>query len=175
MKMGRSHRRSRGVSSIIATVILIAITLVAAVAVGGFVFGLMGQFTSGNAFSGYGNLMGGNSSSTTTTDTTTDTTTTANTVAVTPTSCTASGKTRSKCTLSIMNSGTSNADVVKNSCLIDLSGTLVGGTNPAKTIKPGKSATLTCTVNGAEPPSGTALSGYISDQSGALAFSGTWS
>ena len=39
------HRR-KGISPVLATVILIAITLIAAVAIGGFVFGLMGTFTS---------------------------------------------------------------------------------------------------------------------------------
>jgi flagellin-like protein len=39
-------RNRKGISPIIATVIIIAITLIAAVAIGGFVFGLFGSFTS---------------------------------------------------------------------------------------------------------------------------------
>ena len=39
-------RRRRAISPVIATVILIAITLIAAIAIAGFVFGLFGSFTS---------------------------------------------------------------------------------------------------------------------------------
>ena len=40
------RRSKRAISPVLATVILIAITLIVAVAVGGFVFGLFGTFTS---------------------------------------------------------------------------------------------------------------------------------
>jgi len=42
----RKHRSRKAISPILATVILIAITLIAAIAVSGFVFGLFGTFTS---------------------------------------------------------------------------------------------------------------------------------
>jgi len=42
----RRHRGRKAISPVLATVILIAITLIAAVAVGGFIFGLFGTFTS---------------------------------------------------------------------------------------------------------------------------------
>ncbi|MEM3804287.1 MAG: type IV pilin N-terminal domain-containing protein [Conexivisphaerales archaeon] len=42
----RNKGKKRAISPVIATVILIAITLIAAVAIGGFVFGLFGSFTS---------------------------------------------------------------------------------------------------------------------------------
>ena len=42
-----SPRRRKGISPVLATVILIAITLIAAIAIAGFVFGLFGTFTSG--------------------------------------------------------------------------------------------------------------------------------
>ena len=42
----KGKQRRRAISPVIATVILIAITLIAAVAIGGFVFGLFGSFTS---------------------------------------------------------------------------------------------------------------------------------
>jgi len=45
LKIG-SARRRKGISPVLATVILIAITLIAAIAVAGFVFGLFGTFTS---------------------------------------------------------------------------------------------------------------------------------
>jgi len=40
------HRCKKGISPVLATVLLIAITLIVAVAVGGFVFGLFGTFTT---------------------------------------------------------------------------------------------------------------------------------
>ena len=42
----QGHRSRRAISPVLATILLIAITLIAAVAVGGFVFGLFGTFTS---------------------------------------------------------------------------------------------------------------------------------
>jgi archaeal type IV pilus assembly protein PilA len=42
----RTRRSKKAISPVLATVILIAITLIAAVAIGGFVFGLFGTFTS---------------------------------------------------------------------------------------------------------------------------------
>jgi len=42
-----SPRRRKAISPVLATVILIAITLIAAIAIAGFVFGLFGTFTSG--------------------------------------------------------------------------------------------------------------------------------
>ena len=159
----------------LATVILIAITLVAAVAVAGFVFGLMGTFTSGTAFSNYSAL--GGDSTTTTTDSST-TTSSGNPVTATPTSCTAAGKTKSKCALDVLNSGTSDVKILAHSCVIYVSGVPAGSSNPTstKTIKAGKSATITCTVTGAEPPVGTGASGFISIQGGSkVSFSGIWS
>jgi len=41
-----NHKRRKAISPVLATVILIAITLIAAIAVAGFVFGLFGTFTS---------------------------------------------------------------------------------------------------------------------------------
>jgi flagellin-like protein len=41
-----SAKRRRAISPVLATVILIAITLIAAIAIAGFVFGLFGSFTS---------------------------------------------------------------------------------------------------------------------------------
>ncbi len=47
----QTGRRRKGISPVLATVILIAITLVAATSIAGFVFGLMGTFTSTAAVS----------------------------------------------------------------------------------------------------------------------------
>ena len=46
MKLFINKQKRKAVSPVLATVILIAITLIAAVAVAGFVFGLFGSFTS---------------------------------------------------------------------------------------------------------------------------------
>jgi len=46
MDLRPKHNRRRAISPVLATVILIAITLIAAIAVAGFVFGLFGSFTS---------------------------------------------------------------------------------------------------------------------------------
>jgi len=46
MKMAQFRLRSRGISPVLATVILIAITLIAAIAISGFVFGLFGTYTN---------------------------------------------------------------------------------------------------------------------------------
>ena len=46
MKIVQHGRKRKAISPVLATVILIAITLIAAIAVAGFVFGLFGSFTS---------------------------------------------------------------------------------------------------------------------------------
>ncbi len=46
MKIVQSGKKRKAISPVLATVILIAITLIAAIAVAGFVFGLFGTFTS---------------------------------------------------------------------------------------------------------------------------------
>ena len=142
-------------------------------AVAGFVFGTIGTFTSGSAFSDY-SVLGGDGNSTT--SETTTTTLSGSSVTVTPTSCTGAGKAKSKCVLDALNSGSSTVDVLKNACVIYILGVPVEGTNPAKTIKSGKSATLTCTISGAEPPVGSGASGFVSVQGGPSApFAGVWS
>ena len=173
MRLELSRKRRAGVSAVLATVILIAITLVAALAAAGFVFGVIGTFTSGNAFSNY-SVLGGDGNSTTSDSTTT--TSPGGVLTATPASCTSAGRTRSKCVLDALNSGSSTVSVLKNACVIYILGVPVGGTNPAKTIKPGKSATFTCTVSGVEPPIGSGASGFVSVQgSPMVSFSGIWS
>jgi len=51
MDLRPKHSRRKAISPVLATVILIAITLIAAIAVAGFVFGLFGSFTSSAAVS----------------------------------------------------------------------------------------------------------------------------
>jgi len=55
-----SARRRKAISPVLATVILIAITLIAAIAIAGFVFGLFGSFTStAQVTVSYSSLAGG--------------------------------------------------------------------------------------------------------------------
>jgi flagellin-like protein len=46
MKIGRRFRKGAAISPVLATIMLIAITLIASMAVAGFIFGLFGTFTS---------------------------------------------------------------------------------------------------------------------------------
>ena len=176
MRFARNGTR-RGVSPVLATVLLIAITLIAAVAMAGMFFGLLNTFTTGNQFSGDIVIAGGTTgTSTTTTATSTSSASTSDQVTVTGVTCTSSGKTKSKCTLDLLNGGASKAVVSKNGCLVEISGVLVSGTNPSKTINAGKSASVVCTVTGVEPPVGSAASGFVGIQGGPLLpFSGSWS
>ena len=158
-------------SSVLATVILIAITLMSAIAVGGFYFGLLGSFANGSALTGYSSSFDASSSVSTSTTSTSPPLS----VTVTPTSCTASGKTKSKCALEVTNEGSSPVTISKNLCLIVISGVPTVGTNPSKAIKPGKSTSFTCAVDGSEPPKGTAATGLVQFSQGSSSFSGTWS
>ena len=57
-----TNGQRKGISPVIATVILIAITLIAAIAIAGFVFGLFGSFTSTARVSGTATCVSGASS-----------------------------------------------------------------------------------------------------------------
>ena len=163
MKLARKVAKRPALSAVLATLILISITIVSAVAVGGFVFGTIGTFTSGSAFSNYssGSDEAGNS-----TTTTTVVTSASGSVVANPTSCTAPSKSKSKCTLDVLNSGTSTATIPKNSCIINIAGVPTAGVNSAKTIKAGKSVTVGCTVTATEPPIGSSATGFLSVQGG---------
>lgn len=52
MKIVQHGKKRKAISPVLATVILIAITLIAAIAVAGFVFGLFGSFTSSATVTG---------------------------------------------------------------------------------------------------------------------------
>ena len=64
-------RKRQAISPVIATVILIAITLIAAIAIGGFVFGLFGSFTSSAQVISTAAIKGGGAGSTLTASCTT--------------------------------------------------------------------------------------------------------
>src|SRR5437870_4250867 len=130
MKMFIEKNKRKAVSPVLATVILIAITLIAAIAIAGFVFGLFGSFTSSAQ------------------------------VSAGVTSCTTANVGADlRCTLSVANTGTANAAIALNTCTINLGGKPVTGTNPATTFIAGTSGNvLACTLVGQgpnEPPVGS--------------------
>ncbi len=79
MQIPRHQTKRKAISPVLATVILIAITLIAAIAIAGFVFGLFGTFTSSAR------------------------------VSASVTSCTGGGTLVISCNLVLSNTGTSNA------------------------------------------------------------------
>jgi archaeal type IV pilus assembly protein PilA len=110
------EKRRDAVSPVLATVILIAITLIAAVAIAGFVFGLFGSFTS-----------------------------TAQ-VSVATVACTQGGTAGAytvTCLMNAQNTGSGNAVTVANSASLNYGGKVYAGTNPATTIVSGSTTPLT--------------------------------
>jgi flagellin-like protein len=121
MNFARVQRKSRkAISPVLATVILIAITLIAAVAIAGFVFGLFGTFTS-----------------------------TAQ-VQASVTSCVASGSgatAQETCNLVLTNSGNANTQAT-TSCSLTFGGkTVIGVTSGAAvtSVPAGSTALAVCT------------------------------
>ena len=143
-KVQRKNRKA--ISPVLATVILIAITLIAAIAIAGFVFGLFGSFTSSAQ------------------------------VSAQVTACSISGKV---CTLTLTNTGTSNA--VANACSIQDQGVASAGNVGGTTSFPaGQTATgFTCTIaptGGVHSVAGSQVVGSISLSNGAnVPFTGVWS
>ncbi len=142
--------KRKGISPVLATVILIAMTIVSAISVSGFVFGLYGSFTS-NAL-----------------------------VQAQFTSCDGAGTT---CTLTLYNSGTSNANIYTGSgcATVTYSGTTVLASacsgEPGPTIPAGASLTVTITVPSTfNVASGSQVTGSIHLSNSAIVlFSGTFS
>jgi len=145
-RYGRNKRKA--ISPVLATVILIAITLIAAIAIAGFVFGLFGSFTSS-----------------------------AN-VSAAVVSCTTSnpgGAGTVTCVLSATNSGTANTNAL--SCSFKYGGNTYTATTATTTLTAGKSTTVTCASSVAtlpDPGAGNAITGFISTSNGAsVPFTGT--
>jgi len=152
MKINASRHR-KAISPVLATVILIAITLIAAIAVAGFVFGLFGSFTSSA------------------------------TIRAQVVSCTATGAPPTQhlvCTLNLSNTGTSNGAV--NSVTILANGqsqaTTCAGGLPQTVPAGGSLNGLACTTTAGtftEPAVGSVAGGSIYTSNGAVVpFSGTW-
>jgi len=130
-KVQRKNRKA--ISPVLATVILIAITLIAAVAIAGFVFGLFGTFTS-----------------------------TAQ-VQASVTSCTAAAGpvAPETCVVVLTNSGNANTQTT-GSCSLTFSGATHTGTTAIGTSVPsGSSATVNCVAAGVFAPAGVQVTGSI--------------
>jgi len=144
-------KRRKAISPVLATVILIAITLIAAIAIAGFVFGLFGSFTSSAQVS-------------------------ASVLHCYVTGGTAPHNATNNCLVNLTNTGTSNVGVT--SCSIHISGSAVTGTMDPSTATVGASSSrLTgCQAAGAAQTIGSQVVGSYSLSNGAtVAFSSVWS
>ena len=146
------RKNRKAISPVLATVILIAITLIAAIAIAGFVFGLFGSFTSSAQ------------------------------VSLHVSSCTnnggAPGAQKEICTLSATNSGTSNAAFT--ACSIQVAGVAQAGTVSGTTgVNAGTTVNgVICTTTAAtltEPTVGSQAVGSVAASNGAsVPFTGVW-
>jgi flagellin-like protein len=146
MKITNAQKR-KAISPVIATVILIAITLIAAIAIAGFVFGLFGSFTS-----------------------------TAQ-VLVSSASCTpASSPPGATCTLTLSNSGTANTAIVASTFTLTYGGVKYGGScATAVVITAGTAAAATCSVASGTAAAGEQFTGSLGlSNGGVVSFSGTF-
>ena len=142
-----SLKKRKAISPVLATVILIAITLIAAVAIAGFVFGLFGSFTSSAQ------------------------------VSAAVSRCTQAVNGTDYCSVTLTNSGTSNA--AASSCSLRVAGVAQVGrlTGTAKTSIPASgNAPATCSFVGAAQTVGSQSTGSFGLSNGAsVPFSGVWS
>jgi len=149
-----STRRRKAISPVLATVILIAITLIAAIAIAGFVFGLFGSFTSTARVSVISTNL--------------------NHVVYTAGVCTGAPL----CTIFFQNTGTSNTNVNVNGLTLTYGGTTCSPTNALTTITAGAASvgvTLTGIGGCAAGVVGQAFTGSASTSNGAqVPFSGTF-
>ena len=140
------RRTRKAISPVLATVILIAITLIAAIAIAGFVFGLFGSFTSSATV----------------------------TASVVTCSNSALNGTKAFCILSAYNSGTANTSV--SSCSLTIGGAnQVGTLGKTISIPAGNTVTIHCTGSTAGNSIGSMAVGSLSLTNGAsVPFTGTW-
>jgi len=142
-------RNRKAISPVLATVILIAITLIAAIAIAGFVFGLFGSFTSSAQ------------------------------VSASVTSCTQGGAGKALvCTVNLTNTGTSNVAVSGCSIQAAgtaQASTPLGGNVPAGGALNGQTCTTT-SLTLTEPALGSQAIGTFTLSNGAsVPFAGVWS
>jgi len=143
-----STKHRKAISPVLATVILIAITLIAAIAIAGFVFGLFGSFTSSAQVSAQ---------------------------ILSCTSAAAGNSSHAFCAVRLTNIGTSNA--VANACSLQIAGVAQTGTLGAtKTVPAGGNTIVHCTGSTAGNTAGSSALGSFSMSNGAsVPFTGVWS
>jgi flagellin-like protein len=171
-KVRRKNRKA--ISPVLATVILIAITLIAAIAIAGFVFGLFGSFTSSpqltSAAVSCGNVASAGAPA----------------AVVTPSS-TYVAADFPACTMNLANSGSGSAGVPSSACSIDLAGHTTAGilylngpaftavTSVAGNTAPEAAVCIGQTAFGTSiPASGSTAGGSITTSSATVPYSGTW-
>jgi flagellin-like protein len=165
-KVRRKNRKA--ISPVLATVILIAITLIAAIAIAGFVFGLFGSFTSSPQLT------------------------------ASPASCGESGAAPGDapvgpavaghavaCEFNLSNTGTGNAGIPGSACTVSAGGVQVAGqlylTAGAKIVSVAGNTSpesAVCdtgaTTVATAPASGSTAGGSITTSSATIPYSGTW-
>ena len=141
----KSNRKA--ISPVLATVILIAITLIAAIAIAGFVFGLFGTFTNTAQISASAQV------------------------------CQESPPLSGNEVCSLVLSNTGNAAVLSTaSCSITWGGSgHVGVYSPVASVVPGSTQVGTCTVTGATATAGLQVTGFVIMANGANALWSTTS
>jgi flagellin-like protein len=146
----RISKNRKAISPVLATVILIAITLIAAIAIAGFVFGLFGSFTSSAQVSAQ-TLVCSNPGGANVTD---------------------------YCTVRLTNTGTSNTSVT--GCSLRIAGVSQTGTRSVQgtsyTVTASSNGIFGCRFGAAAQTVGSQAVGSFSMSNGAtVPFSGTWS
>ena len=142
--------KRKAISPVLATVILIAITLIAAIAIAGFVFGLFGSFTSSAQ------------------------------VSAQVTSCVAgagNAANNNVCTVKLTNTGTSNVSV--NGCSTQIGGSAhAGNPAPSGTVTASGSLTVACgqlIATQAQTVGSQAVGSFSLSNGASVPFSGVWS
>jgi flagellin-like protein len=172
-KVRRKNRKA--ISPVLATVILIAITLIAAIAIAGFVFGLFGSFTSSPQLTASPAQCGAAGAA----------------PGDAPVGPAVVGSAAVACEFNLSNTGSGNAGIPGGACSISVAGiteagtvylsplgvtsgapltSLAGNTSPKEAVC---QATIAI-VAGNAPASGSTAGGTITTSSATVPFSGTW-
>jgi len=146
LNISSASRKRKAISPVLATVILIAITLIAAIAIAGFVFGLFGSFTSSAQISAQ------------------------------VTACTKAGNGTVYCTVILRNTGTSSAGVTGCNVRINGVATIGTLNPATATVTASSTKTVSCQAGTTAQTVGSQATGSFSMSNGAsVPFSGVWS
>jgi flagellin-like protein len=138
------RQKRKAISPVLATVILIAITLIAAIAIAGFVFGLFGSFTSSPQLTAV------------------------------DVNCTLNATPVAVCTMNLNNTGSGNADITSCSVQIGgvaVAGTVSQTKVAGNTQSIAETCTTASATGGV---AGSTATGTLVTASGNLPFSGVW-